>query len=179
MCWRISAVSHLPSRRWRVAWAIWVYPHSRRSEQDILSAWRRHCKELVWSMRPQTPSPPLWCQRIFVCVSQLLPGPTESKRWVHTNTPPHFGLGSAWTKVPIKVPRKQTVQPSSCCHGCARMHWLKRNRKSESLGRESFLSFQMNVACHSPLLGLFTRGVLWSHLSQRQVTKVQGVQTTP
>ena len=60
----------------------------------------------------------------FGCVSQLLPGPTESKRWVHTNAPPpHFGLGSAWTKAAVNAQVK-TAQPTSCCHGRARMQWL-------------------------------------------------------
>ena len=69
----------------------------------------------------------------FGCVSHLLPGPTESKRWAHTKAPPCFGLGSAWTKVAVNAQVK-TAQPTSCYHGRARMQWLKGNRKSESLG---------------------------------------------
>ena len=98
-------------------------PHSCSSEQDISSARRRHCEEPVWSMRPQTPSPPLWHQRILVVSVKCHQDQLKAKGG-HTPMPPHFGLGSAWTEVAVNA-QVRTVQPASCCHGRARMQWQK------------------------------------------------------
>ena len=143
-------------------------PHLRRLEHDISSAWRRHCKEPVWSLRPQTPSPPLWCQRICVVSVNCHQDQLKAKGGC-TPMPPHFGLGSSWTKVTFKATRKKTAQPISCCHGHARMQWLRKEQEVRVPGEGVLpgLAFTIAWTVHK-------RGSL-NAPEAKKGTKVQGV----
>ena len=66
----------------------------------------------------------------------------------------------------------KTAQPASCCHGRARMQWQKGRQEVRVPGEGVLPGLSNECACHSPLLGLFTRR--GSLESQKSKTHHQG-----